>query len=166
MLEETFDVPETIEDLSRPEHLLVWALRAIGVGRGDCPLLVQAFTRALGPKGVEAFGAYFVLVKSIAMTSRRRLAVHVPGCPCLGADELAVLGVVAAAQNELEASEPALLDMRLRFLVVGEPGGVIPRAARVVAHALAMRGHVLPLRAEAPAPTHPAVARFELRVVH
>lgn len=161
---ESLDVPESLEDLSRPEHLLVWALRAIGVGRGDCPLLAQTFTRALGPRGPEVFGAYLVLVKSIALTSRRRLAVHVPGCPCLGADELAVLGIVAAAQDEPHAAHASLLQMRLRFLIAGEPKDVILRAARIVAHALEMKGHILPLRAEAPSP--PTETWPGLRVVH
>jgi hypothetical protein len=97
-------------------------------------------------------GAYFVLVKSIALASRRRLAVHVPGCACLGADELAILGIVAAAQSEADADAdaPGLLGLRLRFLVAGEPNPVLARAARIVARALQLGGHALPRRAEAP----------------
>jgi hypothetical protein len=157
------DTPRTLTDLCRAEHLLVWALRAIGVGRGDCPLLAQTFHRSLGPKGPEALGAYFVLVKSIAMASRRRLAVHVPGCASLGADELAVLGIVAAAQSEADAEDPGLLRLRLRFLVAGEPNPVLARAARIVARALQRGGFSLPQRAEAPpSPDSPP----ELRVIH
>ena len=43
------DEIETLEDLSRPEHLLVWALRAIALGHGDCPLIARTFDKACGP---------------------------------------------------------------------------------------------------------------------
>ena len=36
----------TIQDLDRPEHLLVWALRTIAVGQANCPLLDKTFAAA------------------------------------------------------------------------------------------------------------------------
>src|SRR5580698_9147920 len=80
-----------------PERLLVWALRAMAVGRGDCPGLLRAFSDACGRMGGPALHAYFVLVKSIGMTSRRRLRVLFPSCPDFTFDERAIVGVVAAA---------------------------------------------------------------------
>jgi len=95
------DDDETIQALSRPEHLLVWALRAIAVGRGDCPLVAQTFAKACGPMGGHALQAYFTLIKFIGMTGRRRLRVHTPGCPCVSTDETAIVGIVAAAQESI-----------------------------------------------------------------
>jgi hypothetical protein len=152
--------------VSEPERLLVWALRAMAIGRGDCPGLLRAFTDAYGRMGAPALHAYFVLVKSIGMTSRRRLRVHFPGCPDCSFDERAIVGVVAAALESLHHTDETVLRTRLRFLADGEPDPNTLFAARAVAQIFAASGHPLALdvRPERPGPfidrTPP------LRVVH
>ncbi len=147
-----------------PERLLVWALRAMAVGRGDCPCLLRAFSDACGRMGHPVLHAYFVLVRSIGVTSRRRLRVLYPGCPDTTFDERAIVGVVAAALEPMDQPDEVLLRMRLRFLVDGEPDPNTLFAARAVAQIFAASGHVLPLDAQRP---HQCVdTATPLRVVH
>jgi hypothetical protein len=148
------------------ERLLVWALRAMAVGHADCPGLASAFTRACGRMGAPALQAYFVLVKSIGMTSRRRLRVLCPGRPSLTFDERAIVGVVAAALESLQHSDESMLEGRLRFLVDGEPDPSTLFAARAVARIFAASGHALPLdvRPDRPGPFTDRAP--PLRVVH
>lgn len=166
MQEDLSDDVETIADLSRSEHLLVWALRAIAVGHGDCPLIAQTFARACGPMGGHALQAYFALVKFIGMSGRRRLRVHVPGCPRVSHDERTIVGIVAAAQGSTRGPEETLLGMRLRFLVQGEPHQSLLCAAQEVARVFAANGYILPLGLTGDGPGQTQTCGTQLRVVH
>ncbi len=154
---------DTIQGLSRPEHLLVWALRAIAIGHDDCPILGQTFERACGPMGMQALGAYLVVVKTIGMIGRRRLRVHVPGCPCVSQDEKAIVGVISAAQASLADGDETLLRMRLQFLVESAPAESLIFAAQAVARILEMRGCRLQTGV---GHDRPPVARSNLMTVH
>jgi hypothetical protein len=90
-----------------------------------------------------------VLVKGVAATARKRLQVHRPGCSETSFDEIAVLGVVAAAQEALREANDTILKMRLRFLVDGPPDPTTLFAAQAVAQILAAGHHRLPLRLHA-----------------
>jgi len=148
-----------------PERLLVWALRAMAAGRGDCPGLLRAFNDTCGRMGAPALQAYFVLVRSIGMTSRRRLRVLYPSCPGFTFDERAIVGVVAAALESLHHTDETVLRSRLRFLVDGEPDPNTLFAARAVAQIFAASGHALPLDIrDRPGPSPERTPR--LRVVH
>jgi len=136
----------TIQDLDRPEHLLVWALRTIAVGQANCPLLDKTFAAACGPVGPEALAAYFLLVRSISASGRRRMRVHAPGCACVSLDEIAVVGVVAAAQASIRDADETLLKMRLGFLVDATASEAIVFSAQALGRILERSGHVLPLR--------------------
>jgi len=166
MRDDLLDEIGSLEDLGRPEHLLVWALRAIAIGHGDCPLVSRTFAKACGPLGGQALAAYFALVRYIGMTGRRRLQVHLPGCPCVSVDETAVVGVIAAAQHPGCGSGETLLGMRMRFLVGGEPHEAFLSAARAVAGVLAASGHIPPLRLEGDARKAVEAGTAQLRVVH
>jgi hypothetical protein len=149
MQEEPSAEVDTIEGLSRTEHLFVWALRAIAVGHAECPLLHQTFSAACGWRGDSALATYFVLVRYIGNTARRPLRLHAPGCASVSADEMAIVGVVAAAQASLSEADPTLLRMRLDFLLEehGQEAGL--NAARALAEIIADSGHVLPVRLQA-----------------
>src|SRR4051812_11322248 len=54
-----------VYELSRPEHMLVWALRAICLGHEDCPMLAQTFSRLCGDFGPQALAAYHAVVMTI-----------------------------------------------------------------------------------------------------
>ncbi len=152
----------TLHDLDPAEHLLVFGLRAIAVGHGDCPTLAHTFTRRCGPMGAPALQAYFTLLKLIGMSSRRRLQVHVPGCACVSVDETAVVGVVAAAQAAVKGGDDSLLRMRLGFLTRSEAGEVLRQTAQALARALLAGGEASPMRIE----TGPAPATARLMTVH
>jgi hypothetical protein len=147
-----WETPSDIRDLIRPEHLLVWTLRAIAIGQGDCPRLSQAFEAACGPQGSHALMTYFALVRMIGVTGRRRLRLHAPGCLCLSADERAILAVIAAAQDGLRTGDTARLKAHLRWLVEGEPDQTFIHASNVVAHILQANGQRLPLRTRSVGP--------------
>ncbi len=159
----TLDTPQSLEDLSQAEHLLVWGLRTMAVGHGDCPLLDQTFGRMCGPLGPAALQAWFIFVKLAGMTSRRPLQVHAPGCPCIGTDETAVVGVIAAAQQALEGDD-RLLRMRLNFLSKASSAETLVSAALSLARVLADGGQRLPLRLEDAFATDAEPGR--LRAVH
>jgi hypothetical protein len=132
-----------VHELSRPEHLLVWALRAICIGHGDCPLLARTFVHACGPDGPQTLAAYQALVMTVGVASRRRLQVHVPGCACVSPDERAMVAAVSAAQRSL-AGDEAPLRGALAALAGREPPEELVFAAQVVGRALQAGGHVLP----------------------
>ncbi len=132
-----------LQALSRPEHLLVWALRVIAIGHEDCPVLVQTFDRTCGPLGLQALAAYHLVVCVIGMTGRRRLKVHVPGCPCVSADEQAIVAVVSAAPDSLDGDEAALR-AGLRTLIEQEPAEALVIAAQAVGRILQAQGLDLP----------------------
>ena len=73
VFETTRAAPASLEDLDSGERLLVWSLRAMAVGHGDCPLMEQTFGRLCGPMGPAVLQAHFILMKLIGMTSRRPL---------------------------------------------------------------------------------------------
>ncbi len=164
MQTEQMGAANSVAALSRSEHLLVWALRTFAVGQSDCPVLERTFRGACGEAGVRTLQAYFVLVRYIALKARRRLRVHAPGCPCLSADEAAVVGVVAAAQAG-DGTWDGLLDMRLAYLVRSGGREPLAFAAQAVGDALRQGGHQLPVRLdlglEPASGTEP-----DLRVIH
>ena len=163
MLDIATDNTVTLQDLDPAEHLLVWGLRTIAVGHGDCPLLSKTFISRCGPMGAPALQAYFTLVQLIGMASRRRLQVHVPGCACVSVDETAVLGVVSAAQDAVLRGDDSLLRMRIGFLTRSDFADSLRHTAQALARALSAGGQALPVRIEgAPA----ASAGLRLATMH
>jgi hypothetical protein len=141
--------PHSLEDLDPAEHLLVWSLRAMATGHGDCPALGQTFERLCGPLGHAALQAHFILVRMIGMSARRQLRVHTPGCPCVGVDETAVVGLVAAAQQALQlGAGDNLLRLRLAFLIGQTSTETVRAAALGLAQTLKLSGRILPVRTE------------------
>ena len=156
MQDDDWETPDDVRDLRRPEHLLVWALRAIAVGHADCPAVRQAFNAACGSAGDMARMGYFLLVRQIGVTGKRRLKLHMPGCICLSPDERSIVAVVAAAQDAIRANDDTRLRAHLRWLTEGEPPQTFLNVAREVAGALQDSGHRLPLRMIAPPPARQA----------
>jgi hypothetical protein len=165
MLEETTDAAVTLRDLDPAEHLLVWGLRTIAVGHGDCAVLSRTFASRCGALGAPALQAYFTLVQLIGASARRRLRVHVPGCLCVSVDETAVVGIVAAAQDAVRGGDDSLLRMRLGFLARTEAADAIRHTAQALARALAAAGQALPVRIE-PMPSFGGLESAQLRTMH
>lgn len=152
MRDEDWETPEDIRDLWRAEYLLVCALRAMAFGHGDCPAVRQAFVGACGEAADQTLMSYFVVVQYVGMTSRRRLALHAPGCIRLSSDERSMIALVAAAQESLRLGVDAGLRIALSDLVEGEPREGLVQAVLMVARSLQDNGHRLPLRLSALAP--------------
>ncbi len=129
-----------LHDLDRPEHLLVWSLRAIALGNEDCPIVVNTFRRICGREGDEALQAYCVFARYVSLIAQQRLRVHVPGCPCVGRDEIAVVAVIAAAQSSLDDLDEAPLRARLSHLVGRDPDEALVFVAQSIARLLAASG--------------------------
>jgi len=129
-----------LHDLSRPEHLLVWSLRAIALGNEDCPIVASTFRRVCGREGDEALQAYSVFVRYVSLIARQRLRVHVPGCVCVGRDELAMVAVIAAAQSSLNDLDEGPLRGRLCALVGRDPDEALLFVAQSIGRLLSESG--------------------------
>lgn len=148
MLNVWSDPADGLANLTRSEHLLVWALRAIALGREDCPVVVKTFRGCCGRRGDEVLQAYGIFVKYAAMTARKRLQVHAPGCPCVGHDELAVVAVLAAAQRAQDDADAQPLRERLEILTGRSADESLLQVACSIARLLEATGLRLPLRPE------------------
>jgi hypothetical protein len=146
MAQDRSDDLETVEDLTRPEHLLVWAMRAIALGHEDCPTVVQTFRRLCGANGDQTLQIYVIFIKYLAMTSRRRLQVHVPGCLCMGSDEAAALAIIAAGQRSLRSRDERGLRAALRDLTQARADESLVLVVQGVARLLDASGIALPSR--------------------
>jgi hypothetical protein len=139
--------PHSLAALSYGEHFLIWVLRRIASGRGNCPLMAREFVDACGAEAGEARAAYGWFLEELARAGRRPLQLGIPGWPALTLDERLLLAVFAAAQAE----ELARLRAHLAWLFKGESNANLETAVGVVTAALARNGHRLPLPA-APLP--------------
>jgi hypothetical protein len=137
---------ETVQDLARAEHLLVWAMRAIALGQEDCPVVVRTFQRACGAGGDQTLQAYTIFVKYLAMAARRRLQVHVPGCLCVGPDEAATVALIAAGQRSLRDRDETELRIALADNTALRADEPLVQVVRRIARLLAVNGLTLPDR--------------------
>lgn len=133
------DAPETLGELTRGEHLVLWAFRAMAFGAGGGGLVRRQFDDMCGPVAAEAQAAIQVFVCELGRTGRRKVSVAAPGSFRLTRDEQLVLAVFAAAQAE----DYHRLEAHLAFLL-GEPAREpFPAAACLAAEALALNDLVL-----------------------
>ncbi len=153
------DVRSTTEalELGHVEHLLLQAVRATAIGRGDCPMIRRSFEDVCGPLASQAMTALFVLVKQLAWKSGRPLALHVPGCRGISRDELMLLRAFADAQAAARTQTDVRLDEQLSRLLGRPPDPSIRASIRMVAYLLSLNGHNLTCQ-EPPAGASPADA--------
>jgi hypothetical protein len=133
----------SVGELSIGEQLVLWAVRKRLEGAEQVPALRRGFRLAdRGSHARCAFDAFEQLFGVIGRHCRRDLWFHRCGCGWVSADELTILGLVAAEQSDDIAS--ALVFGRA---LVAPPAVVKAlAAARRLALALAERGLALPLR--------------------
>ena len=145
------DHPLRLCDLTRGEHMLLWAFRAQVFGVGDCDLVRRQFEEACGPLGLEALTALAVFVRELGVAGRRRIVLAAPGSYRLTRDEQSVLALFAAAQDE----DYQRLDAHLSWLLADAPRGPFGAAACLVGQAFGFGGLLLrtPTGASAPAPS-------------
>jgi hypothetical protein len=104
----------------------------------------------------DAFAAFERLYAALSGSCQRDLWFHRCGCSCVSDDELAILGLIAAAQ----AGDLATAWSCGQSLVVAAAQGELLQAAGKFGQALTERRLVLPLRQRLTAHPVPAGARL------
>ncbi len=110
----TFISSLTIPQLGVGAAHALWGFRAAAVGHIECPTLARGYHQACGPHGVEALSAILVFARTIGANGARRIGLATPGCCGVTADEVSVVGALAAAQ----AGEDDKRDAHLEWLLV------------------------------------------------
>ncbi|HUN50228.1 MAG TPA: hypothetical protein VMU42_03900 [Candidatus Sulfotelmatobacter sp.] len=128
------------------EHLLVWSLRHLVAGRGDCPLIADAFSAACGEDAAEVFATFRVVIRMLVYAGRRRLCVARPGQNGVSACERQLLNIIAAVQ----AGDRPRFEAHLSWLARAEARHELAMAVQAVARALSTHQLILPLPAAAP----------------
>ena len=145
-----------VADLALGEQLVIWALRKRLESAAHRPALRRGFLLA-GAGGLQAFAAFEQLFAVLESHCRRDLWFHRCGCGCVSADELTILGLIAAQQS----GEVAAALGHGSSLVAPAAVGEIVQAAGAFGQALAACRLTLPLRVRC-LPERPAAERRRL----
>lgn len=121
-------------------HLLVNAWRQTMVHGIDCPLIAQQFRCSCGAEGREVFTAFCTFLCALAVAQRRCLMVNPPGQHALTTDEVRMLTLVAAAQNNC----PSTLEAHLSWLAWRPLRKTLEESVRELAMLLSTSGQRLP----------------------
>jgi hypothetical protein len=137
--------PTSVQELSEGERLVVWAFRRWIVGRDQLPMLAREFDRQFR----QADARHALIALDAAMTAltrhaRRTITHHQACCPCLAADEVCVISIVAALQNDAIEAARAMAQWLVR--AAGIDCFVAPLAE--LADCLGSSGLDLPYRAK------------------
>ena len=140
--------PPNIEELSPIETLVVRSFRRWVKGLHENTAAYWSTVwdefagRFGGDAGRAALTDFAMLVRAIQTGARRRISYHQPCCPCVGADEAAVVGFVSACQRR----DWPLARARAQWLVRDETVGEMIAAGAALAGKLAHHGEVFPDR--------------------
>ncbi|MEB2347740.1 MAG: hypothetical protein OZ923_03935 [Comamonadaceae bacterium] len=122
-------------------QLLVHAWRMTMVHGIDCPLIAQQFRCSCGADGREVFRAFCTFLCALALAQRRCLTVNPPGRYALTTDEVRMLTLIAAAQNDC----PCTLDAHLAWLSWRPLRQTLKESVRELAGLLSTSGQHLPV---------------------
>ena len=143
--------PTLTAELHPGENLLVWSYRSWATavrpgGEQRWRLLHYEYRRQFGASDSEtALDRFTVLMRQLGGHARAPLQYHVPCCPCLGAQEVSVMSLVAACQ----ARQWSLARRIACCLVVADGIGASVAAASAVADLMRRYLPALPLRLSA-----------------
>jgi hypothetical protein len=146
--------PMSVADLEVAEQFVLWALRTRLEGAARQSNLEHGFRlahdAATGGAALASFESWF---EALALHCWRDLYLHRAPCPCLSADERAMLDLVASAQA---ADEMRLHHIAARLV---HPRAIerLQQSSRIFATALSRLGLCLSDRARRPAGVAPAV---------
>jgi len=135
--------PTSIQELTEGERLVLWAFRRWVSGREHLPMLAREFDRQF--RQVEARPALIALDAALATLTRharRTIVYHQPCCACLGADEVCLISIVAALQNDAMPAARAMA----QWLVRSEGIDALATALDDFADCLTGSAHDLPYR--------------------
>ncbi len=145
--------PTSIQELSDGERLVLWAFRRWVSGREHLPMLAREFDRQF--RQAEARPALIALDAALSVLTRharRTIVYHQPCCACMGADEVCLISIIAALQNDADAAARAMSQWLLRSEGVDD----FTAALEDFADCLAGSGHDLPYRTRPRNAAHPA----------
>ena len=145
-----------VADLVLGEQLVLWALRKRLESPAHRPALRRGFLLG-GAGGLQAFAAFEQLFAVLESHCRRDLWFHRCGCGCVSADELRILGLIAAEQT----GDVAAALGHASSLVVRAAVSEVVQAAGAFGRALAACRLTLPLRVRC-LPERPAGHRGRL----
>jgi hypothetical protein len=137
--------PASLSELSEAERLVValyrrWVLGLQGSPGTHWSLVWKELAHKLGPAdGGAALSAFAALVCGLQRSARRTLYHHQPCCPCLCADELALVGLVSACQ---QGEWPSARALAMGLVQVEAVEDLLAAAARL-AELMARRGQTL-----------------------
>jgi hypothetical protein len=136
--------PALLSELELPERLVVWAFRCWIAPVSLEGYIRREFARRFGAREAEPALAEFArFVEALHEGARRVLYFHHPCCPCIGRDELGILGVLAATQAaDAEAAHVAAM-----ALTRPSGAGALLSRARALAGRMADNNLFLPARA-------------------
>ncbi len=104
-MSESSTFPDPVEitcttELTEPERLLIWSFRRWASGSEHWPVVRHTLARQFGSRqGAITLEAFSHFMDVLRVGARRIINYHMPCCPCIGADELRVLVIVASAQH-------------------------------------------------------------------
>lgn len=120
----------------RQAGFVIETWRQAALGQANVPKLLREFRRHCGDAAEDVFEQFFSFLHLLGRDSRRRLAVGHPGCPGMTRDEIQVLALLAAAQDE----HRILFEAHLCWLAPDGPRAKISAAATNLAEGLARCG--------------------------
>lgn len=135
--------PTSVQELNDGERLVLWAFRRWVSGSEHLPMLAREFDRQF--RQVEARPALIALDAALIVLTRharRTIVYHQPCCACLGADEVCIISIVAALQNDATTAARAMA----QWLMRGEGIDGFIAALENFADCLSGSGHDLPYR--------------------
>lgn len=135
--------PTSVQELTEGERLVIWAFRRWIAGREHLPMLAREFDRQFRrSESREALVALDLAMTVLTRHARRTIMHHQACCPSLAADEVCVISIVAALQNDADAAARAMAPWLLR--AEGVPAFLA--ALEDLADCLSGSGHDLPYR--------------------
>lgn len=140
--------PTSTQELDVSERLVIWALRrwVRGLRQNDgtqWTLVWKEFGRQFnGRDGTRALAGFVRLIDGLQRHTRRVMRLHLACCPYLSADEVCLVGFVAACQG----NEPAVARARAEWMVHAEGVGDMLEAGAQLAAIMQRHGLVFPKR--------------------
>jgi hypothetical protein len=107
--------PTSVQELGEAERFVLWSFRRWVAERGQLPMLAREFDRQF--RRSEARPALLALdaaLTALTRHARRTIVHHQPCCPCLGADEVCFVSIVAALQGGATAAARAMAQWLVR----------------------------------------------------
>lgn len=151
--------PTSVQDLTEGERLVIWAFRRWIAGPDHLPMLAREFERQFRrAEARQALIALDLAMSVLTRHARRTIVHHQACCPCLAADEVCMLSIVAAVQNGADAAARAMASWLLR----SDGVTAFLAALQDLADCLTGSGHDLPYRTR---PRHSDQHRTLLRSV-